>query len=188
MSVMDKIIFIDRDGVINRDPEFTKEGYVTRWEDFRFLPGALEALKCLTDKGFKIAVISNQAGIGKGIYTQEKLNEITERMLKEIEAAGAKIYSVRYCVHTSDANCGCRKPKTGLLKSAVKDLEVDFSGSYFVGDKKTDIEAGRQAGCKTILVLSGVTKDKDEVKDWPVKPDFIVKDLSEAVKHIIKAK
>lgn len=181
-----KFIFIDRDGVINRDPgEFTKEGYVTRWENFRFLPGAPEALRDLTGKGFKIVIISNQAGVGKGLYTEETLNEITKKMLKEIEASGAKIYSVKYCIHTSDANCDCRKPRTGLLKMATEGLNVDFGKTYFIGDKRTDIEAGAKTGCRTILVLSGMTKDADDVNSWPVKPDFIVKDLSEAVEAVI---
>lgn len=186
---MQKFIFIDRDGVINREPsELTKEGYITRWEDFQFLPGVLEALKDLTDKGFKIVIISNQAGIGKGIFTEKALNEITKRMLEEIEAGGARLHSVKYCIHTSLANCGCRKPRTGLIRSATEGLKIDFSRTYFVGDKKTDIETGKQAGCKTVLVLSGMTKDIEEVKNWPVKPDFIMKDLSVVVKVIINAK
>ncbi|MDD5449005.1 MAG: HAD family hydrolase [Candidatus Omnitrophica bacterium] len=184
---MDKLIFIDRDGVINRDPgEITREGYVTRWEDFHFLSGALEAIKYLTDKGVKIAVISNQAGVGKGIYTDKRLEEITEKMLERIRLAGGRIWTVRYCVHTAADNCDCRKPKTGLLMPAIKDLDVNLAKTYLIGDKRTDIEAGNRAGLRTVLVLSGMTKTEDETKDWPIKPDIIKKDLKEAVEEIIK--
>lgn len=180
-----KFIFIDRDGVINRDPAWIGKDYVTSWEEFQFLPGALEALKTLTDKDYKIAIISNQAGVSKGVYTKKTLDEITEKMLKEIKSNSAKIYSVQYCIHSDEDNCDCRKPNTGLFKKATEGLKVDFKKTYFIGDKRQDVEAGKNIGCGTILVLSGKTKDKSKVAEWPVKPDFIKKDLSEAVKAII---
>ena len=183
---MEKFIFIDRDGVINRDPAWEGKDYVIRWADFQFLPGALKALKYLTDKGYKIAIISNQAGVGKGVYTKEKLDEITEKMLNEIESKGGKIYSVQYCLHTSDDNCECRKPKAGLFKTTTEGFKIDFSKTYFIGDTKRDIEAGKKIGCKTILVLSGKVRDASTVAGWTVKPDFVKKDLSEAARDIIK--
>jgi len=180
-----KFIFLDRDGVINKDPAWAGKDYVTSWEDFEFLPGTLEALKNLTDNGYKIVVISNQAGVGKGLYTKEGLYEISGKMLDKIESAGGKIYSIQYCMHKNEDNCDCRKPKTGMFKNATKDIEVDFSKTYFIGDSRRDIEAGDTIGCKTILVLSGKIKDGKEVASWPIKPDFIKKDLREAVKVII---
>lgn len=183
---MNKIVFIDRDGVINQDPTAAKTGkeYITDWPEFHFLPGALEALKALTKNGYKIFIISNQAGVGRGIYTKEKLDEITKNMLGEIESAGGKIYSVQYCVHKKEDNCDCRKPNTGLFKKAAEGLEVDFTKTYFVGDTKRDIEAGKKIGCRTILVLSGKTKNKKETETWEAKPDIIKKDLSEAAESI----
>ncbi len=184
---MDKIIFIDRDGVINQDPMAanTRKEYITDWPEFHFLPGVLEALKRLTKNGYKIIIVSNQAGVGKGIYTKDKLDEITKNMLREIEAAGGKIHSVQYCIHTKEDNCDCRKPNTGLFKKAIEGLSVDFTNTYFIGDTKRDILAGKKIGCRTILVLSGKTKDKSKVSGWEIKPDVIAKDLNEAVNGII---
>ena len=103
-----KVVFLDRDGVIN---EFPGNGnYVTRLKDFRFIPGSLEALRLLTQEGYAIFVISNQAGVSKGVYTQNKLNHITRNMLRDVRRAGARIEKVFYCTHRSDAGCDCRKP------------------------------------------------------------------------------
>lgn len=183
---MIKFIFIDRDGVINNDPGLISKDYVTSWEEFHFLPGALEALKHLTDKGYKIAIVSNQAGVGKGVYTKQMLDEITKKMLNEIEASGGRIYSIQYCIHRTEDNCDCKKPKIGLFKKAVGNLKIDFKDVYFIGDTKIDIEAGKKLGCKTILVLSGKTRDKKEIASWPIKPDFIKMDLKEAAGHLLK--
>ncbi len=185
---MDKFIFLDRDGVINRDPAWVGKEYITDWKEFQFLPGTPEAIKRLTEEGYKIAIISNQAGVGRGIYTKAKLDEITEKMLKQIESSGGKIHTVQYCIHTRDNNCDCRKPKGGLFKKATEGLKVDYSRTYFIGDTQSDIEAGRNIGCRTILALSGRTKDEKETAGWPVKPDFVKKDLREAVTFIIEGK
>ncbi|MDD5428192.1 MAG: HAD family hydrolase [Candidatus Omnitrophica bacterium] len=182
---MDKIIFIDRDGVINKDPGgWTEHNYVTRWEDFHFLPGAKEALKLLNDNGYDIIMISNQGGVSKRCFSQEALDKITDNMLREIEASGAKIKKVYYCVHHDKDNCACRKPKTGLFSRAEKELGIKSAGAYFIGDGKTDVQAGRSMGLKTVLVLSGKTALED-IEGWEIKPDHIVKDLQEAVKIVI---
>jgi len=182
---MEKFIFLDRDGVINRDPAWVGKDYITSWEEFQFLPGALEAIRKLTDNGYKVAVISNQAGVGRGVYTKEKLDEITGKMLKEIENSGGEIHSVQYCIHKKEDNCGCRKPQAGMFKKAAADLKVDFAKTYFIGDTKQDMEAGRNIGARTILVLSGKVKEKRETEDWEAKPDFIKKNLMEAVKFVV---
>lgn len=174
-----KVIFLDRDGVINRDPGFG--GYVTSWEMFEFLPGALKALKKLNQAGFEVIVISNQAGVSKGLYTQQELERLTKNMLQEIERAGGKIRAVHYCRHQDSDNCNCRKPKTGLLTQAVKDLEVNFADTFFVGDNRRDILAAKAVGAKSIFVLSGNTT----LEKLDVKPDFIAKNLLEAVDNIV---
>jgi D-glycero-D-manno-heptose 1,7-bisphosphate phosphatase len=183
---MDKVIFLDRDGVINLDPMTAKTGkeYITDWSEFHFLPGALEAIKKLTESGYGIFIISNQAGVGKGIYTAEKLNGITRNMLEVIKATGGNILSVQYCTHTRDDKCDCRKPNTGLFRRASEGFDVDFSKTCCVGDAKRDIEAGKKMGCRTILVLSGKTKDRKEVGSWDIKPDFIKKDLKEVAEWL----
>lgn len=183
---MNKVIFIDRDGVINKDPGgWTEHSYVTKWEEFHFLPGAKEALKLLTDGGYDIIIISNQGGVSKKYFSQSALDEITQKMLKEIESSGARIKKVYYCVHQDSDNCGCRKPKTGMFTQAEKELGVKAAGAYFIGDGKTDVDAGRSMGLKTALVLSGKTPFED-VEKWGYSPDHIFKDLLEAVNFILK--
>jgi D-glycero-D-manno-heptose 1,7-bisphosphate phosphatase len=180
-----KLIFLDRDGVINKYPGDTK--YVTDWNEFEFLPGVLEAIRILTEDGFKIFVASNQAGVSKGIYTQEKLEEITKNMLREISSHSGKIQQVLYCTHTDEDNCSCRKPKTGMITKIVKSLGFKNSANdlfFFVGDSIRDIKTGKLAGCRTILVFSG--KEKPENRNrWEVQPDYQVKDLKEAVQIIL---
>jgi len=178
-----KAIFLDRDGVINRDPGFGD--YVKSWQEFDFLPGAIEAVKLLNKNSYEIFVISNQAGVAKGLYSQGSLDEITVNMIKEIEAKGGKIRMVSYCTHASDAGCDCRKPNTGQIKKATKGLDIDFKKTYFIGDSRLDVGAGKNMGCKTILLLTG-KEDPIEAKRWQHKPDFIKKDLMEAVEWVLK--
>jgi len=185
MSRTKKFIFLDRDGVIN---EFPGNGnYVTKVKDFHFIPRALEALRILKEAGYHVFVISNQAGVGKGVYSQDKLNHINQRMLTEVEKAGGKIKKAYYCVHKADSGCTCRKPGIGSIVRALNSLSLPVDAakqSYFVGDTKADIEAGFKAGCKTIFVLSG-RENRRYMRNWLVKPDFIVKDLYDAVKLIV---
>lgn len=180
-----KIIFLDRDGVINQYPGDSK--FVTDWKEFKFLPGVFEAIRRLKENGFKIFVVSNQAGVSQGIYSQEKLDQITENMLKEIEAESGEIQQVLYCTHTEEDNCSCRKPKIGLLEAAAQSLgqkNFSFNTSYFIGDTMRDIKTGQAAGCKTMLVFSGKEKRENRAI-WEVTPDYEAKDLKEAVNIII---
>ena len=182
-----KIVFIDRDGVINKDPGgWTEHGYVTRWEDFYFIQGSKEALDKLAREGYEIAILSNQAGISKGYYSKEALDDVNGRMLKEIGEASRNIKTY-YCLHQDSDNCDCRKPKTGLFGQVEKKLGITAAGNFFIGDNKTDILAGMGAGLKTILVLSGKTSLK-MMKEWEIKPDYIVDNLEEAVMFILKGK
>lgn len=178
-----KAIFLDRDGVINRDPGFGD--YVKSWKEFEFLPGAIEAIKKLNENGYEIFVISNQAGVNKGLFTQEALDEITKNMLKGIEARGGKIRSVTYCTHLPDEGCNCRKPRTGMIERTTKGLEIDFKNTYFIGDSRLDVQTGRNMGCKTILLATG-KENPEDVRNWQVKPDFIKKDLQEAAEWVLK--
>jgi len=181
-----RIIFIDRDGVINKDPGgWTEHSYVTKWEQFLFLPNSIKALKKLCDAGYEIILISNQGGISKGHYTLGELGNINERMNQELEKEGARIKKAYYCIHQESDNCNCKKPKTGLFEQAEKELDITPKGAYFIGDGKMDVEAGKKLGLKTILVLSGKT-DIKSVDDWQIKPDFIFNDLFESVNFILK--
>lgn len=180
---MKGIIFLDRDGVINKYPGNFK--YVESQKDFIFLPRVKEAIALLTKAGYKIFVISNQAGVSKRIYSKETLSGITKNMLNEIERSGGRIEEVLYCIHTEEENCNCRKPKTGLINQVLAvGGYVDKKQSFFIGDSIRDIKTGKNAALKTILVLSG--REKIENKDsWEIQPDFIAEDLYEAAEIII---
>ena len=125
-----KAIFIDRDGVINKDPGgWTKYNYVTTWKEFHFLPRALEALKILKENNVKVIVISNQAGVSKSYFSRQALKAINDKMLKEIEKNGGEIENVYYCLHSDEDNCNCRKPKTAdatrsMTRSTLKPTKV----------------------------------------------------------------
>lgn len=178
-----KFIFLDRDGVINRDK---RDGYVSDWKKFRFLPGSLKALRLLKEKGYKVIVISNQAGVSKGFYSLKDLREVTRRMKRRIQAHGGKLDAVYYCPHHSEDLCSCRKPKTGLFQEAKRRFRlILFKETFMIGDSLVDIQAGKAARCKTILVLSGKEKISQK-KHWEVHPDLIRKNLLEAVRWVLR--
>lgn len=180
-----KVIFLDRDGVINKYPGDNK--YVTSLKAFRFLPRAKEAIAELHRNKFKIFIISNQGGINKGIFSRETLDCITKKMLEGIRASGGHIDGVYYCIHRREENCFCRKPKTGMIDIIRKDNHIDLKNSFFIGDTIRDIDTAKAAGCKSILVLSGKEK-LDNSKDWQTKPDFVFQDLYAATRFILNQK
>jgi len=183
-----KAVFLDRDGVINKYPGDFE--YVKSADEFQFLPDIKPALKKLNDNGFRIFVVSNQAGVSKGIFTQHTLDSITAMMLKGLSDYKIKIDDVFYCTHKPEENCSCRKPKTGLIDKAFAkfkqdNVKIEANSSYFIGDTIRDVETGKAAGLSTILVFSG--KEKPENKNnWQTQPDFTAKGLSEAVDIILK--
>ena len=178
-----KIVFLDRDGVINKYPG---DGlYVISLKKFRFLPRAKKAIALLSRAGCKIFVASNQAGVGKGTYTQKTLDTITAKMLKDIAQAGGRIDKVYYCTHRKEAGCSCRKPKPGLLKQAAREFKVNLKETYFVGDTIRDVLTAHAVGAKSILILSGKEKSSNQ-KNWEAKPDFVFKDLLAAAKFLTR--
>lgn len=180
-----KVVFLDRDGVINRFPGHGR--YVTRVKDFHFLPGVTRALKQLTKNGFTIFIISNQAGVGRGVFTQEKLNQIDAHMHRHVKRSGGAIKKSFYCTHHPDAQCRCRKPGIENVKNAAALMHKDISdlkGSFFVGDASVDMKTGRGAKLQTILVLSGKST-LPQVKREGGKPDYVVANLRDAVKIVL---
>jgi histidinol-phosphate phosphatase family protein len=180
-----RAIFLDRDGVINKYPG--DKQYVTKWKDFKFLPGAKKAIAKLHKNQFHIFVISNQAGVGKGLFSLEALDLITRNMLKAIKESKGKIDAVYYCTHRKNENCACRKPKAGLIDIARKNYPIDIRNSFFIGDTIRDVNTARLAGCKSILVLCGKEKLSNR-KNWETQPDIVFKDLLEAARFILKNK
>lgn len=182
-----KVVFLDRDGVINRYPG--DHDYVKSWKEFYFLPRVKTALKELISSGFKIFIVSNQAGVAKGLFSQDALDLITANMLKGL-GNDIKISGAYYCTHRSEDNCPCRKPKTGLIDLVKKQIKkeeerIDAVNSYFIGDTIRDIETGKKARLKTVLVFSGKEKPENK-KHWQTQPDFTARDLYEATKIILK--
>lgn len=185
MGINNKAIFLDRDGVINKYPGDTR--YVTSWKNFKFLPRARKAVAKLHKNNFKLFIISNQAGVGKGIFSKKDLDLITKNMLNGIRIAQGNIDAVYYCTHRKEENCYCRKPKAGLIDMVKKKYPVDIKSSFFIGDTIRDVITAKAAGCKSILILSGKEKLSNR-KNWEYKPDFVFKDLWEAAEFIINNK
>lgn len=145
-----KIILLDRDGVINKKPP--KAEYVKNWEEFEILPGTIDALKLLIKKEYEIFIISNQAGIGRGVMTKEDFKQIHEKFLEVCKKEGINIKGIYYCPHNWDEGCFCRKPKPGMLFKAAADHHFDLTKAIFIGDDERDEQAGQAADCRTILL------------------------------------
>ncbi len=141
-----KAVIVDRDGVLNRKPP--RANYVRCWQEFEWLPGALNALRLLHAAGYRVVVVSNQAGIARGVMSEADLAAIHHAMIEETGAAGGKIDKIYYCPHDWDAGCECRKPRPGMLFQAQRDLHLDLSRTYFLGDDERDAEAAECAGCR----------------------------------------
>ena len=176
-----KVIFLDRDGVINEYPGDKK--YVTSWEQFKFISGSIQAIKSFKQQGFKLFVISNQAGVNKGLYSQKELDRITKNMLIKIKKHHADIDGVFYCTHKPDDNCACRKPKTELLRKALSTLTVRPQEIFFIGDSFKDMEAAKEFGAVSVLVLSGREKISNRNR-WKFEPDYIFDNLLLAAHYL----
>jgi len=148
-----KVIFLDRDGVINK--KAADDDYVKHWGEFEFVPGAVEAVKLLTDAGYQIYIISNQRGIARGLMTEEDLADIHRRMLDEFSRAGGRIAGVYYCPHGKEVNCFCRKPRPGMFFQAAREHHIDLTKAVAIGDSASDQAAGEAAGCRTIIAKEG---------------------------------
>src|SRR3990167_4646524 len=146
-----KVIFLDRDGVINHD----SEEYIKSPDEWRPIPGSIEAIAKLTQAGFVLFITTNQSGISRGFFNLNTLEKIHQKMQSSIEAIGGKIEKIYFCPHHPDDNCQCRKPKPGLFENAAKDYSINLSEVYVIGDSLRDIQAGLAIKAKTILVLSG---------------------------------
>ena len=145
-----KPIFLDRDGVINKKPK--KADYVKNWSEFEFIPGVLEAIKLLTEDGYEIYIVTNQAGVARRKMNEKDLEGIHANLVREVEKNGGKINGIYSCPHGWDENCECRKPKPGMFFLAAMEHNLNLTKSVFIGDDERDIQAGDAAGCRTFLV------------------------------------
>ena len=153
-----KILLIDRDGVINR--KAPRGEYIQKWSDFIFIPETVEGLKELSQEGFEFIVISNQAGIGRGVLSAASVDEINDRMKKYLEGQNIPIKGVYVCPHHWEDNCDCRKPAPGMLFQASKDFLFRLDKTFFIGDDPRDCQAAYNAGCKSIFLGEPVEVDK----------------------------
>jgi len=174
---MPKFIILDRDGTIIKD-----EGYVHKIEDLEFLSGAISGLKRFRDAGCRFIIITNQAGIARGIFTSGQLDIFQNELLKQLTAEGISIDKIYYCPHHPDITgpCQCRKPKTKLLEEAAEKYGFSAEECIVIGDKDSDIELGLNFGSKTILIKNGQYENL-------VPPHFKARDLSHAFERLKKA-
>jgi D-glycero-D-manno-heptose 1,7-bisphosphate phosphatase len=183
---MKQAVFLDRDGVITQEPPH----YAHKIDQLKFIAGTADAIRLLNNNGFIVIIASNQAGIARGYYREEDATLFHQAMIQSLDKKGARIDAIYYCPHHPEAKvekyrtvCDCRKPAPGMLKQAEKELNIDLTQSFMVGDKLSDIEAGKRVGCHTIMVKTG--QGVQELKGTDVECDYIADDLYHAAEHIL---
>ena len=155
-----KVVFLDRDGVINEEV-----GYLHKIKDFKFINGVMDSCNYFLSLGYQIIVVTNQSGIGRGLYKEEDFHIVNEWMLDNFRQEGIRILDVFFCPHGPDDDCECRKPKPGLFINAKEKHDIDMNKSWMIGDKEADIQAANNAGInQTILVRSGHIINEDATK------------------------
>jgi D-glycero-D-manno-heptose 1,7-bisphosphate phosphatase len=180
-----KAVFLDRDGTVVRDV-----GYLSDPGELEFIPGAADAVKMLNEAGFKVIVVSNQSGVARGLIEESRLADIHARLDEMLGEYGAKVDGYYYCPHHPEhgerIRCDCRKPGPEMANIAAREHGIDLARSYFVGDKMSDILLGKNAGGKTILVLTGYGEgERRRMNDEGVSPDMVVRGLAEAADWIL---
>jgi D-glycero-D-manno-heptose 1,7-bisphosphate phosphatase len=184
-----RAVFIDRDGTISEEV-----GYINHPSRFSLFPFAASAIKHLNENGWLAIVITNQAGVARGYFSEEMIQTVHEQMARELEGAGARLDAVYYCAHHPSVgespyrlDCDCRKPKPGLISRAAEEFEINLHESWMVGDRYSDIELAGNAGVKSAFVMSGYGRGEWEHQrqDWTRQPDLVAENLLEAVEVIV---
>jgi len=171
-----KVVFLDRDGVINEEV-----GYLHKIKDFKFIDGVTKSCNYFLSLGYQIIVVTNQSGIGRGLYKEEDFHILNQWMLDKFQQEGVRILDVFFCPHGPNDDCYCRKPKPGLFLDAKEKHDADMNKSWMIGDKEADIEAANNAGiCQTILVRSG-----HKINEKKTNASFTVDSILDA-KKIVK--
>lgn len=191
-KVTNKAVFLDRDGTLNKDA-----GYLSNPREFQLLPGVVEGLKILQQRGFQLVVVTNQSGIARGYFTEQQLADIHREMVRQLAENGIELAGIFYCPHHPQlthqlqgiqqayvGSCGCRKPLPGLLLEAAEKLNLELASSFMVGDKVTDIMAGKAAGCSSILISPSFFYGDTEIVA-ATTADFVSANFLEAARWIV---
>ncbi|MDQ1638916.1 MAG: D-glycero-D-manno-heptose 1,7-bisphosphate phosphatase [Pyrinomonadaceae bacterium] len=185
---MNRAVFIDRDGTISEEV-----GYINHLSRFRLFTYSAAAVNQLHQNGYLAIVITNQAGVARGYFSEQMVQAIHQKMTADLETSGARLDAIYYCAHHPSVgeppyrlDCDCRKPKPGLLLRAARDYDIDLTKSWMVGDRYSDVELAANAGVKSALVLSGYGRGEWEHQreNWTTLPDLVAEDLLAAVKQI----
>ncbi len=183
------VVYLDRDGTLN-----VEDGYIRQLERLVLIPGAAQAVRRLNEAGVAAVLITNQSGAARGYYPESHILDLNNRLVGLLEKDGAHLDAVYYCPHLPDgtvaeftSNCKCRKPEIGLVERAcMDDQSLDKNRSYVVGDKSTDVELAHNIGGKGVLVRTGYGEQVlDGTYQWPVKPDYIASEITEAIDWIL---
>lgn len=170
-----KVIFLDRDGTIICDKDYIRDP-----EKVEPLHGVGEVLAYLKECGFLLVMVSNQSGIGRGILTSDEVEGVNKRLFSILSECNVSLDAVYYCPHSPEEQCSCRKPSPKMLLLAARDLNLDLTRSFMIGDKFSDIEAGKRAGCKTILLRNDFVEEETDLK-----PDFIASNWVEVLSYVL---
>jgi D-glycero-D-manno-heptose 1,7-bisphosphate phosphatase len=178
-----RAVFLDRDGTLAEEV-----GYVNHLSRFRLFPFAAAAIRRLNQAGWLVIVVTNQSGVARGYFPEELVRQVNERMVLELASAGARVDGVYYCPHRAEDDCGCRKPRPGMLERAAREHGLRLPGSYLVGDLYADLEMAHREDCRSILVLTGYGRGEYEWHRarWLRQPDYVAEDLTAAVEMILE--
>lgn len=176
-----KLVILDRDGVINQD----SPSYIKSPEEWKPIPGSIEAIALLNQAGYRVLVATNQSGVGRGLFDMATLNAIHDKMHRALGQAGGRVDGIFYCPHSQDAGCSCRKPRPGLLDEIARRFGVSLEGVPVIGDSLRDLQAAAAVGAQPVLVLTG--KGKKTRKDGDLPEGTVVHaDLAEAVRSLLQ--
>lgn len=190
MGILRAAVFLDRDGTVNEEV-----GYLSDLSRLRLLPGTAAAIRMLNEAGLAVVLVTNQSGVARGYFPESFVHDTHELLTRMLADDGARLDGIYYCPHHPTAGeppyrqeCGCRKPETGLLDRAARELGLDLHASFMVGDKWSDVELGQRAGCRSILVRTGFGHDDEGNRRPPhlSDPDYVAHDLAEAADWVLR--
>lgn len=182
-------VFIDRDGTISEEV-----GYVNHPSRFRLFSYSAPAIKYLNEHDWLAILVTNQAGVARGYFSEDVITAVHDQLNQQLKAQGARLDAIYYCAHHPTVgeppyrhDCDCRKPKSGLIKQAQANFEIDLESSWMIGDRYSDIQLANNAGLRSVFVLSGYGRGEWEYQrsSWTQQPDMVCEDLLEAVKSIV---